>query len=409
MPLPLRLSLAANLALTGVLALLLWRDHSAVTPRITPPPSSAAASHHQPATSAIASIRPPPPPSAAGTLNRDAVALLERSGVAREVLVNVLVEDLNRRSARRVLALQRRYAPRPVPDREMRALARESDAEQVRALKAAFGEEGYRAWDQRETLRNLNRARPPGDELPMTPGEAERAYQLQKDFDDKNRELQAMMEDGVADRADVGRLQAQAQQALDRQLAQLLGPQRFNELRGQADPAVEVYRTYGDLNPTADQAAAVLQSEQDYRAREAALARGINEDPAAADRLADDLKALRDAHDDRLRQVFGADAYETVKRQNDPAYQTLTQYAGAWELQAPEISSVYASVHALQDQADRLRTAAELREAAGQRVNWREIDATIAQARQQTEIRLAALLGPERLQRLEANGMLGTR
>src|SRR5262249_33046647 len=163
-----------------------------------------------------------------------------------------------------------------VPDREMLELSRQSDAERIRELKEALGEEGYRAWDKEQTLRTLNRARVPGDELPMTAEEAEHADRLQQEFDDKARELQRAMEGGVADRADVGALQAQAQQALDRELEKLLGKQRFNELRGNGEPATEVYRTFGDLNPTPDQANAVLLAEGDYRAREAALAGRLN-------------------------------------------------------------------------------------------------------------------------------------
>jgi len=66
----------------------------------------------------------------------------------------------------------------------MRELSRQSDVEQIRELRAVFGEEGYVAWDKEQTLRALNRARVPGDDLPMTSEEAEQAYRLQKEFDD---------------------------------------------------------------------------------------------------------------------------------------------------------------------------------------------------------------------------------
>jgi hypothetical protein len=279
----------------------------------------------------------------------------------------------------------------------------------MRELKAAFGEEGYLAWDKEQTLHALNRARVPGDELPMTAGEAEQAYRLQKEFDDKARELQIMLEDGVADKADVGTLQAQAQQTLDREIEKLLGPQRFNELRGNVDPTTEVYRTYGDLNPTPSQARAVLQAEQDYRAREAALTKRVNENPGDTANVTAELKALSDAQDENLRQVFGAAVYDNMKRQNDPTFKTLQQYAEAWELKDQEIQSVYETLHAFQDQAARTRSAAEMSEAAGQRVNWREINSAIEQAQQQTEAGLQNLIGGERLQRLKQNGVLTIR
>jgi len=403
----LRFSLGANLVLVGIVAVLLWRDQlAAPVPSVQPVRPVA----ERIETSKLVAAPQELLPKSVGTkLSPVAVAQLEQTGISRDILVNVLLEDLNRRSSKRVLELQKKYAPRLVPDREMRELSRQSDAEQIRELKGAFGEEGYLAWDKEQTLRALNRARVPGDELPMTTAEADQAYRLQKEFDDKARELQIMMEDGVADRADVGLLQAQSQQSLDRELEKLLGPQRFSELRGNVDPATEVYRTYGDLNPRPDQAKAVVLVEQDFRARQAALAQRVNENPDNAANLTAELKALNDAQDEKLRQIFGAAAYDAMKQQNDPTYQALQQYAAAWELKAPEIQSVYESLHTLQDGAARTRSAAEMREAAGQRVNWREIDAAINQAQQQTEIGLQNLIGVERLQRLKQNGVLTIR
>jgi hypothetical protein len=399
----LRLSIGANIVLMVIVAVLLWRDPRAAPPPVAPSARPAAAQSETPKTDAALNL---PLKSAGPKLTPSAITQLEQKGISRGILVDVLLEDLNRRSTERVLELQKKYAPRLVPDREMRELSRESDAEQIRELKEAFGKEGYLAWDKEQTLRNMNRARVPGDDLPMTAAEAEQAYRLQKEFDDKNQELQMAIEDGVADKADAGTLQALAQQALDRELEKLLGSQRFNELRGNTNPTIEVFRTYGDLNPTPDQAKAVLLVEQDYRAREAALARRLNENSADAANLTAELKAMSDAQDENLRQIFGTAAYDNVKQQNDPTYKTLKQYAAAWELKDQEIQSVYEALHAFQDQADRTRTAAEMSEAAGQRINWREINPAIEQARQQTEAGLQNLIGGERLQRLKQNGIL---
>lgn len=394
-----RLSIGFNILLLGIVAVVLWRDHPAA-----PPVRPAAVRSEKPMTGAV--TRELQLNSAGPKLSSAAIAQLERMGISRDILINVLLEDLNRRSAKRILELQKRYAPRLVPDHVMRELSRESVVEQIRELKESFGEEGYLAWDKEQTLHALNRARVPGDELPMTAAEAEQAYRLQKEFDEKNRELQIMMEDGVADTVDTGTLLAQAQQALDRELEKLLGKQRFNELRGNVDPSAEVYRMYGELNPTPSQAKEVLQAEKDYRAREAALAKSVNENPGDATKVAAELKMLSDAQDENLRRIFGAAAYDNMKRQNDPTYKTLQQYAGAWQLNTHEIQSVYETLHAFQDQAARTRSAAEMSEAAGQRVNWREINRTIEQSRQQTEAGLQNLLGGERLQRLKQNGIL---
>jgi hypothetical protein len=394
-----RLSIGANILLLGIVVVGLWRVQPAAVP-VRP------SGVHAEASQTDAAHRELQPKSVGTALTSSTIAQLGRMGISRDILINVLLEDLNRRSTKRLLELQKRYAPRSVPDHAMREFSRESIVEQIRELKEAFGEEGYLAWDKEQALHALNRARVPGDELPLTAAEAEQAYRLQKEFDEKNRELQIMMEDGVADTADTGTLQAQAQEALDRELEKLLGKERFNELRGNTDPTTEVYRTFGDLNPTPDQAKAVLGAEGDYRAREAALAERVRANPADAANLATELKELADAREKNLRQIFGAEAYNNMKRQNDPTYKTLQQYAEAWELKPPEVQSVYETLTAFFEQADRTRNAAELSEAAGQRVNWREINASIEQRRQQTDAGLLNLIGSERLRRLKQNGML---
>lgn len=406
-----RISLGANLVLAGIVTFLLWREKQPA-----PSPVTTVGLVTQPVGPARAEPSEPPAvpqenllKATGAKLTQAGVAQLEQQGIPREVLLNVVLEDHNRRSNQRLLALQKKYAPRALPDREFREWSRQNEAEQTRLLKETFGEAGYREWDKQQTLLALNRARAPGNELVMTPQEAEQAYRLQKEFDQNNREMQLAMEDGVADRADAGALLAQAQAALDGELEKLLGKQRFDELRGNGDPTAEIQRTYGDLNPSAAQADAILRMETAFRDREAALAEHLRENPAASVNLQAELKAINDAREESLRQLFGAREYDNFKQQNDPTYQTIQQYAGTWALQPQDIQTVYAAVHTFEDQAQRLRSAAEINEAAGQRVNWRELNAAIEQMRQQAEAGLTSTIGGERVYRLKQNGLLSPR
>jgi len=401
----LRLSIGANVVLLGVVALLLWRGRPAA------PASAVPAAPATPPDAAHAEIPPSrttppdlPRPGTSGQLNATAIDQLEQMGIAREVLVNVVLGHFHRRWDERFAELERRHAPRQVPEREYVELARLREADQLRELKETLGEQRYLAWDREQTLRLLN-----AGGVPLSPAEAEQAYRWQKEFEEEYRARQMAMEDGVADVADLGTLHQQAQETLDRQLEQLLGPARYRALRGIAEPIADVYRKFGDLNPTPDQAQAALQIETDHRAREAALARRLQENPADAAGLAAELQALQDAREEELRRTFGAEAYDAMKRQNDRTYQTLTQFAAAWELRQDEIQPVYESLRAFHDQAERTRTAAAMREAAGQRVDWHEVNASIEQARLQTEAGLQTLIGGSRLWRLKQNGILTMR
>lgn len=398
----LRLSVGANIALVGIVAALLWRDGAAPSSPVAPlaGPVSARAGAPEPR----AEAEDPRPQPVGAELDPAAIAQFESMGISREVLVNVVLGEFHRRWDTRFTELEARYAPKQVPDWEYVELSRLRDAEQQRALKETLGEARYHAWDKEQTLRMLN-----AGGVSMTADEAERAYQLQKDFDEQRKELQMAMEDGLADMADVGLLQEQAQETLDRQLEKLLGERRFKEMRGIADPIADVYRAFGDLDPTPGQAEAVVVAEDDYRAREAALARRLNETARDAATVAAELKAMSDAREESLRRIFGAEAYENMKRQSDPTYKKLTQFAEAWELRDHEVQSVYATLRAFHDQAERTRAAATMSEAAGQPVDWRAINAAIEQARQQTEVGLQNLIGGERLWRLKENEMLTMR
>jgi hypothetical protein len=390
--------------LLGIVAVLFWRDQHAALSLVVPVAPQASLRSVVSKTDAQGPVLQPKPTGAKFT--PAAIAQLEQMGISRDILVNALLEALNRRSTERVVALQKKYAPKLVPDREMLEFSRQCDAEQIRALKEALGEEGYLAWDKEQTLHELNRARVPGDELPMTAEEAEQAYRLQKEFSQKAKELQMAMEDGVADKADVGTLQAQAQQTLDRELEKLLGKQRFTELRANTEPTTEVYRTFGDLNPTPGQAKAVVLAEGDYRTREAALAKRLNENPEDAASVTAELKAMADAREEAYRQAFGAEAYAKYKVEHDATYQTIKQYADAWNLNGDEVQQVYQMVAAFKQQADRMRAAATLNQESGQKVDWSAVSASIEQAQQQTEIGLQTAIGPERLHRLKQNGLL---
>jgi hypothetical protein len=397
-----RISIAANLVLAGVVATLLWRGRPAVPVPVAPPasPVVAPASVSRPAPRAAE----PAAATAAGRIAPETIAQLEQAGISRSVLGSALREDFNRRWDRKLVELVQRFAPREMPPREYVEFERLRRAELVRELTEALGADGYRAWDKEQTLRTLNNAG-----VPMSPEEAEQAYRLQKEFDQQHWELEMAMDDGVADRADGAALQAQAQQALSRQIEQLLGKERFDAMQGMPDPIAEVSRRYGDLNPTPGQANAVVRAEEDYRVREEALAARLGRNPAEAMDVAAELQALADAREEELRRIFGAAAYDEQKRRNDSTYQTLQQYAGAWGLQDQEVQGAYRTLHAYHNEMERIRRVAGIREEAGQTVNWREVNATIEQLRRKTEADLDAQLGVDRVHRLEQNGMMDRR
>ena len=410
MGLALRVSVGANLALLVAAGILLRRDGdrtASPSPGLDAAPAQTTHALRQPTAtqhSATSALLAPLEDHHASVLTPTVIAHLEDKGIPRSFLIEVVLQNFSRRWDERMAALEKKYAPRPVPPREYLELQRLRDAEQVREMKAALGEERYLAWDKEQTLAVVN-----GGGLELEASEAERIYRLQKQHEANARELQMAMEDGVADKADVGTLQAQAHEAFEAELERLLGRTRYEQLRGLSSPVADAHRMFPDLNLSDEQAHAIAGIETDFRAREAALMRRLNESPADAAAIDAELKALTATREENLRQTIGAEAYERAKRETDSTYQTLKQYAAAWQLQDADITPVYDSLKAFHEHAQRTREAAQLSEAAGQDVDWKSIEAAIETARQKTEAGLLGLLGGERLHRLKQNGLLSTR
>jgi hypothetical protein len=403
MPIPLRLSLAANLVLVGTVVALLSRNPPAA------PTPDVSATTTAPASPEVRNLRisafdPQPEASTGPRATPAAIDQLEQMGLSRDVIVNALLGEFHRGWDQRFNELEKQYAPGPVPEQAYIELGRQRDVDQARILNEALGEARYLAWDQERTLNMLN----PGG-LRLNPDEAEQVYRLQKAFDERNTELQMALEDGFADGVDVGALYAEAQEARDRALEELLGTERFDRMRGVIDPFAEVYQTFGDMDPTPEQAQAVVRVDDDLRAQEAALAAQLRENPGNAAQLTAELQALREAREENLREILGFEAYEASRRERDGTFRRLNQFAVAWELSEQEIHSAYNSLRAFQDQANRTRSAAAMREAAGQPVDWHEVNAAIEQARHSTESGLESLLGPNRAWRLKQDGLLSTR
>ncbi len=390
-----RLSAGLNLALLVVAILLFVRGQPAAEPvRASAVPAMAGAIKAN-VGAATPSHRGP------DHINRAAVARFIEAGVPRTILADVVRHDFRRRWNKRIAELENRYAPKQPPKREYIALQRRHDEEQIRELKDLLGDDGYLAWDKEETLRKLN-----FEEVPMNPAESEQAFRLEKQLDGKLHELQMAMEDGDADIADMGTLQMQADQACEQGLQQLLGQKRYDQLKGYTVATVDGYMMFNELNLSGDQTNALKRAASEYQVQEAALAAQLKDNPTDAASIALQLQALNDAREEAFRKTLGTDAYESLRREHDDTYQTLTQYAGAWNLQDSEIEPVYEKIKAYENGVDLLRHAAQMRELAGQPADWKAVNAAIEQTRHQTETALQNLLGPDRAGRVNRNGLL---
>jgi hypothetical protein len=397
----LALSLGLNIALLAAAILLLRRDEAARgrSVEIAPKVSATAA---QPT---VAKPAPAAAPAARRTgnahLTPEDIARFEKAGVPRNILADVMREDFRLRWNKRTAELEARFAPLPVPQREYSRLQRQQDAEQARELKAALGEEGYLAWDKEQTLRTVN-----FEGVPMDAPESDQVYRLQKQLDDKLHEFQWGMEDGDMDVADMTKLQLETQDAYENSLKNLLGEKRYNELKGYVVPVVEGHLEFNELTPSPEQIAALQGAASQYNDSEAQLRKRLRDQPEDPLKLAAELQKLNDARDQNFRQTLGDQAYDEVKREHDGMYQTLQQYASAWNLTDSEIQPVYSQLKAYEQKVDTLRKAAQLNELVGNDVDWNAVNAAILREQQQAQTALQNLVGPDRARRISRNGLL---
>lgn len=337
-------------------------------------------------------------------LNPDAVGHLERMGISREVIAKLVLGEFHRQWDQRFIDLERRYAPRSVPDWEYVVLERERGDLEARALEGALGKERYASWDRARTMRLLNTGG-----VALDSDELFAAYDLQKAFEKEHRELQRSMDDGLVDRADASALQAFALEERDRQLMELLGEETFRKMRGMVDPLERLYQEFGDMEPTNSQVEEALEVENGYKDLQSELEVKVSGSLSGTSEVAQELERMALFREGRLREIFGEAAYESSEREKDPMFKTLVQYADAWELSDHEVRSVYVELDAFHDKVGRFREAAGIRQAAGQEVDWRQLEGVVEGDRQKIEARLEDLIGTDRFSRLKRNGLLKIR
>ena len=110
-----------------------------------------------------------------------------------------------------------------------------------------------------------------------------------------------------------------------------------------------------------------------------------------------------------MREAIGADAYESLKREHDDIYQTLSQFSPAWKLTDSEIEPVYQQLKAYEQTVDQLRKAAQMTELAGQTADWDGVKARIERARQRTQAALQNLIGADRTKAIVDNDLLSPK
>lgn len=333
------------------------------------------------------------------------IAGVRALGVPNALLASLVQADFAQRWERRSRALELRRAAGEIDEEGLARELGDHDEEQARELRAALGEPGFVAWEKDQVLRSFSAANPP-----LTEAEGEELYRLQKESDSKRRELTAAHARGEIDAVALDTALEALEEAHASEVKSILGGSRVGSADLVDDSArVNLRRQFKALNvpddqieklADLDQARAVLETDLD----ESSDAAGQSDRSREAERL-----AVTEARDRAVERIVGPEAFQAWQRMTDPRWGALQKFAPAWNLNEAEAARVYALLQQRDAAARDAQLQALASQPSGGGPDWPAVQRELETQARSTADSLRQLLGPDRFQRMEQNGVFAPR
>ncbi len=392
----LRASWALNLILAVVAATFFVRQpRSAVDGDVAVPlpPTTRAAK-----TAAAVSDRMYAPTASANDQRRWFVDELRAMGMSNRELAQIVLADLDAAWTKYSAALSLKCHGDPDT---MAALQLEVDRTRDADMRAALGEEGFRAWDEENMRREIDRGN-----VPLTATETAGSYNLWKGLQQRQLDLREARLKGTMDESEVSAALAEATSNYAAQMKNLLGAERYAQAQRPAEAPIEtsLRDELAQANPTAAQFQELLQTQQQWNRQHAELDRQRQIHPESA-AYADQIKALDDAREQSYRRVLGDEAFAALQKEQDSSYAKMKQHEELWGLDDRTVDSVYGGLAYYQKAVADYQSQARAMEAQGQSVDWNAVSQNLKQFTAQTEQSLRDYLGADRYAQLLRNGV----
>jgi len=332
---------------------------------------------------------------------QESLVQLRRAGVPSAIIAKLVTEKVALKWNAREEACERQYLQNEIDEKRIAELQVERASEEEQELRAALGDD-YLAWDKERVLRGMLL----GGFVPSL-AQKDALYAIQKSWLGRLKELEAAHRDGRLDAAAFDAAYTRAESEYKAQLAAIVGASRVDGPPPVEEPTVQVRREFGRLSLTASQFADLASTQQTWSKMRRELAASVvqNGSTDAADE--DDLRTIDDAREAELRRILGEDAFRVWHRSRDASYRVLQsdpQFAG---LDAVQLGRVYDAVRDYDIAASTLRHNERMREFSGQAPDQAAIDQARAILAKQTKVSLCALLGRERYERMQKDGLFG--
>jgi hypothetical protein len=378
--LPLKLSVAANALLIGLL--LLRTDHK---PR-PPVPVSTTAVHQSPPSA--------PAPTAASGDWRDAMSELRRVGVPSAIIAKVVVEKIAQKWTPIEADLERKYLHGEIDVKQLAEYHDKRAREQENDLRAALGE-GFLAWDRETTVGNMYLGG-------LVPSEEQKAplHALEKEWLARVRDLESNLRNGAMDQATFDATRATAEHDYKLRLAAIIGRDRVDLPADPADKANGLRRDFALLKLGDEQMNQLTSIHEKWKTAREGVTQSVEATRTVDAAARGDLDALDRARDEEYRRVMGNELFTAWQRAGDDRFVAMRENSARWNLDEATIARVYADIRAYDLVVASREYRAQIAEQSGESVDWAAVQASVANYSRQTEAALRSYLDDARLAQL---------
>jgi hypothetical protein len=270
------------------------------------------------------------------------------------------------------------------------------------AMIAALGPDGFKQWDQKYQLWEAMSTK-----VEVSPAETDAIYALKKKLPQSQFDVEQARLDRTMDDAQINEAYDKAYSEYYANLKGILGDDRYAKSQQLDDAFVggNLRHELAAVNPTDAQFQELFKVEQGLKQAQAELDHRYQDQTSSPEYRAK-TKALDEAHDLEYQRVLGADAFNTLRKEQDPVYSQMKKYETLWGLDDAKIDQVYGALAQFQSTSAAYQSQARAMDTLG-RAPAREAAAdNFQKSVTQTQQALQAILGPASYNKMLRNHLL---
>lgn len=329
----------------------------------------------------------------------DVARRLRAAGFSDAQVADLVAAMFDRQWRDRWQDLSQRFRRGELDPRQRNAQYMEYMKEREAGMRAALGDAAYTTWDKQQVLDRFD-----VQELRLSPEQQDALYRIEKGRQASDRDLSIAFQAGQVDQIDFQDQRTASQKDYDQQLEQLLGKQGALQIKEDNDWTFGQTRwDLRSLNLTDSQVDALYAALQQNNEKQQDLQR---QSRSGTPIDANKWQELQAAKDQAIQQAIGDAGFAQYQKTQDNGYRQMQQFATAWQLSGGDIDHVYQVLKDNAQSAKDFRQQAQADQAAGQKVDWNQINQGIANLKMQVDADLHSYLGDDRYQKLKRAGII---